>query len=663
MSRPARRQVTEVVPTHAAHEYDYNIWYHRYLGEEKEVLHQKSSTRCDALRDSGRTRGDDRDNARLCVFFAKGCCVNGPDCTFLHRIPTGEDERNLSNMYDVFGRERHRTDRTDMAGVGCFLRNNKTLFVSGLTALDEMQSEEIIRRHFGAWGEMVSVRVLPAKRIAFITYRLRAAAEFAKEAMTNQSLDNNEVLRIKWATEDEQQKAIPTNYQVAITPHCQHTHTTRFRFDTNAQARTPSKTSSSCTKMGASGWCGTDEYPKRNVPRRLLVMRLVCRSPGLYLRVLNGHATSSRACLASVWGCGGAGPQEELMRKISDTLVRKGVNPACFPGIIQGPVPAALPPPPPIPAEPVGRSPGALVAGQPAQPSPLEAEWRKRRRGGGQEPGGEAGQGESNDYNEDVAKYEAEGRKRGRPDATPDEPSGSSAVEEPLPTVATTDHAESRDRSVAESASYNDRAAALQRRTQKRLADEAARIAHPDVSDPLFAYPDTDAQFGDDQDVVERRKLRGGCPEPPCPATPMPYGYPPYGYPPAGYPPAGYPAYPYPYPYPLPSADPTAVYQMPAQPQPQIELVAPLPEAPATEGLLPGMDAYAAPTGDESTPAPYTGPSAVELLFGKEPEGNAAGEEEAAEEKPPGGEDFATLLARKRAMIAAGVTERSEKSP
>lgn len=38
--------------------------------------------------------------------------------------------------------------------------------------------------------------------VAFVTYKTRANAEFAREAMMNQSLDNNEIINVRWATAD-----------------------------------------------------------------------------------------------------------------------------------------------------------------------------------------------------------------------------------------------------------------------------------------------------------------------------------------------------------------------------------------------------------------------------------------------------------------------------
>lgn len=46
------------------------------------------------------------------------------------------------------------------------------------------------------------MRVLQYRSVAFVTYRSELHAQFAKEAMACQSLDNDEILNVRWATED-----------------------------------------------------------------------------------------------------------------------------------------------------------------------------------------------------------------------------------------------------------------------------------------------------------------------------------------------------------------------------------------------------------------------------------------------------------------------------
>ena len=47
-----------------------------------------------------------------------------------------------------------------------------------------------------------AVRVLQYRSVAFVTYVSEHHGQFAKEAMACQSLDNDEILNVRWATED-----------------------------------------------------------------------------------------------------------------------------------------------------------------------------------------------------------------------------------------------------------------------------------------------------------------------------------------------------------------------------------------------------------------------------------------------------------------------------
>ncbi|ELU41020.1 procyclic acidic repetitive domain-containing protein [Rhizoctonia solani AG-1 IA] len=50
--------------------------------------------------------------------------------------------------------------------------------------------------------KLFEVRVLQHRSVAFVTYADEANAQFAKEAMACQSMDNDEILNVRWATED-----------------------------------------------------------------------------------------------------------------------------------------------------------------------------------------------------------------------------------------------------------------------------------------------------------------------------------------------------------------------------------------------------------------------------------------------------------------------------
>ena len=46
------------------------------------------------------------------------------------------------------------------------------------------------------------MRVLQYRSVAFVTYIHEANGQFAREAMSCQSMDNDEILNVRWATED-----------------------------------------------------------------------------------------------------------------------------------------------------------------------------------------------------------------------------------------------------------------------------------------------------------------------------------------------------------------------------------------------------------------------------------------------------------------------------
>ena len=64
------------------------------------------------------------------------------------------------------------------------------------------ETEEIVIRHFRECGDIEKIRVLQYRSVAFVTYVSELSAQFAKEAMACQSMDNDEILNVRWATED-----------------------------------------------------------------------------------------------------------------------------------------------------------------------------------------------------------------------------------------------------------------------------------------------------------------------------------------------------------------------------------------------------------------------------------------------------------------------------
>ncbi|GAB5363701.1 hypothetical protein AAMO2058_000906500 [Amorphochlora amoebiformis] len=186
---------------------DYNIWYHKYYGDAQDRIREKAQTRCRPKIDSGMTLGDITDNKFICVHFAMGDCTHGADCKFLHRLPTLADEKYISHLNDIFGRERHNEHSENMGGVGSFLKNTRTLYVTGMAVMSSPQGDEILARHFGEWGEIEEISLKPKYGCAFVRFTHRFYAEFAKIAMAEQSLDHGEQINCRWAYDDPNPKA------------------------------------------------------------------------------------------------------------------------------------------------------------------------------------------------------------------------------------------------------------------------------------------------------------------------------------------------------------------------------------------------------------------------------------------------------------------------
>ncbi|GAA5861232.1 hypothetical protein JCM8547_008527 [Rhodosporidiobolus lusitaniae] len=200
--RPARKQETAVKKQPEQTGQTYNSWYHKWAGGDKYDSYnsqEKSSTKVNLKLDSGYTRADGDKGHYVCLFFARGCCPLGHECSYLHRLPSPSHVLPDAAL-DVFGREKHASYRDDMGGVGSFNRQNRTLYIGRIK--ETRHTAEDVEEAFSEFGEIERIRILTNRGVAFVTYAYELQAQFAKEAMMHQSLVSDEVLNVRWATED-----------------------------------------------------------------------------------------------------------------------------------------------------------------------------------------------------------------------------------------------------------------------------------------------------------------------------------------------------------------------------------------------------------------------------------------------------------------------------
>ncbi|KIY51773.1 pre-mRNA-splicing factor CWC2 [Fistulina hepatica ATCC 64428] len=206
--KPARKQVKpgeiEHLDTPQTGK-EYNIWYNKWAGGDREDSYSnktKSQSRCHIKTDVGLTRANTTGIKYCCLFFSRGCCPYGWECEYLHMLPDPSTALPDSSK-DCFARDKFADYRDDMGGVGSFNRQNRTLYIGRIKETGTgPETEQVVIRHFREWGNIERVRVLQYRSVAFVTYVSELSAQFAKEAMACQSLDNDEILNVRWATED-----------------------------------------------------------------------------------------------------------------------------------------------------------------------------------------------------------------------------------------------------------------------------------------------------------------------------------------------------------------------------------------------------------------------------------------------------------------------------
>ncbi|CAH6721626.1 pre-mRNA-splicing factor Cwc2p [[Candida] jaroonii] len=195
--KPARVQVEQNELPEQQKGLNFNIWYLNSGGSSKTT--EKAQFRVNIKKDSGTTKVN---SGSICLFFARGYCTKGKNCQYLHRLPQKGDY--FPPAKDCFGRDRTNNYRDDMMGVASFAYNS-TLYIGGFNLSDNIQT--ILTKHFGEFGKIEKIKLLKNLNCGFLTYSSEYEAQFAMEAMQGQSLDNNEIVRVRWASEDPNPEA------------------------------------------------------------------------------------------------------------------------------------------------------------------------------------------------------------------------------------------------------------------------------------------------------------------------------------------------------------------------------------------------------------------------------------------------------------------------
>ncbi|KAL6008697.1 hypothetical protein ACLOJK_021923 [Asimina triloba] len=142
-----------------------------------------------------------RNRAHVCSFYVRGECTRGAECPYRHEMPiTGElSQQNIKDRY--YGvNDPVALKLLSKAGEMPSLvppddESIKTLYVGGL---DARITEQDLRDHFYAHGEIESVRMVLQRACAFVTYTTREGAEKAAEELSNKLVIKGLRLKLMW---------------------------------------------------------------------------------------------------------------------------------------------------------------------------------------------------------------------------------------------------------------------------------------------------------------------------------------------------------------------------------------------------------------------------------------------------------------------------------
>ncbi|KAJ1772446.1 Pre-mRNA-splicing factor slt11 [Coemansia sp. RSA 1813] len=144
-----------------------------------------------------------RNRAHVCSFFVKGQCTRGNECPYRHEMPDGNPELAKQNIVDryhghndpVAQRMLARTRKSENSLTAPADKSITSLFVMGMDGLAQAD----LRNHFGAYGELKSVAVVPRGNCAFVNFTSRAGAEAAAKAALGGCVVKNKSVRLAWA--------------------------------------------------------------------------------------------------------------------------------------------------------------------------------------------------------------------------------------------------------------------------------------------------------------------------------------------------------------------------------------------------------------------------------------------------------------------------------
>ena len=143
-----------------------------------------------------------RNKARVCTFWQRGECTRGATCPYRHEEDQHDEALKNQNFKDrYFGNNdpvaAKMMGRTNLAPL--LPPDDPSITTIYVGNLPDEYKEDDVKDHFYAYGEIKSIRLVPEKNCAFVTFATREAAEIAANKTHNRLNIKARQIRIDWA--------------------------------------------------------------------------------------------------------------------------------------------------------------------------------------------------------------------------------------------------------------------------------------------------------------------------------------------------------------------------------------------------------------------------------------------------------------------------------
>jgi pre-mRNA-splicing factor RBM22/SLT11 len=143
-----------------------------------------------------------RNHARICSFYTKGCCNRGLQCPFRHTVPilSSMPKQNYHDRYNGINDPVAHKILSRVANMSRLCppddETNTTIFIGNITS---RITPQLLKEKLYSYGEIQTIRILYRRNCAFVTFCSRSEAEQAVLCMSSQVDINGHSLAIRWS--------------------------------------------------------------------------------------------------------------------------------------------------------------------------------------------------------------------------------------------------------------------------------------------------------------------------------------------------------------------------------------------------------------------------------------------------------------------------------